>query len=129
MGPALYLLSESYVFTFSERREQAIIRLLQLTRTWRHFYLTLERMHPLAQPTSAHDALKRIRSFLTRGQREDFSNFIDALAGFTDQAPANTQLSIAPWSKVSPYNQHKFAALTHARKHWSSADGGPTMIA
>ncbi|MFG8727733.1 hypothetical protein ACEPUM_30890 [Pseudomonas aeruginosa] len=126
MGPAIYTLGVSYVLTYSEDRERAIIRLLRLVRTWRHFYLTLERVNERGERQSAMEGLKHIRGFLNDQQTREFSRFIDTLAAHTGQAPVNTQLAMSPWTLIPP--NHKYEVLLAAHNN-EIRRNGPTMQA
>lgn len=116
MGPAIYTLGVDYVLTYSEDRERAIIKLLRAVRTWRHFYLTLERVNESGARESAEDGLKHIRSFLNDQQTREFSRFLDALAAYTGQAPVNTQLAMSPWNPVLPHNKHQVLVTAHNKE-------------
>lgn len=116
MGPAIYTLGVDYVLTYSEDRERAIIKLLRAVRTWRHFYLTLERVNESGARESAEDGLKHIRSFLNDQQTREFSRFLDALAASPGQAPVNTQLAMSPWNPVLPHNKHQVLVTAHNKE-------------
>ncbi|RQS56672.1 hypothetical protein DID96_37125 [Burkholderia sp. Bp8963] len=126
IGPALYILGEDFKFSFSGDREKAIIKLLRCVRTWRHFFLTLERITQTGQRNSAMEGLNYLRQFLSPNQTMEFSKFIDTLAASTSQTPVNTQLAMIPWNFALPND--KYEVLMAARKNWPGS-GGPTMTA
>nr|WP_319528323.1 LysM domain-containing protein [Pseudomonas laurentiana] len=80
IGPMVYLLSESLVWSFNERREHALILLLSGIRSWRHFIEVLEHCDLKAQKVNAMESLARINSLLDGSEQNLFNRFIDGLA-------------------------------------------------
>ncbi|PLP94039.1 peptidoglycan-binding protein [Pseudomonas sp. FFUP_PS_473] len=80
IGPMVYLLSESLVWSFNERREHALILLLSGVRSWRHFIEVLEHCDSKAQKVNAMESLARINTLLDGSEQNLFNRFIDGLA-------------------------------------------------
>ncbi len=116
MGPILYELTEGYVLNYQDEWDRAAIKLLRCMRSWRHFYLTLEHMHPMAQQVPAIDSLQRLSGHLTPRQLHEFILFIDQLGASTRQTAANELQPMVPWSHVSVNG--KFEQIRMAQARW-----------
>lgn len=122
LGPALYVLSDFYLFAFKNQTEKAIVHLLKQVSSWRQFYLILERMHPTAEVVSAVDSVKRIRSYLSRAQAQEFSNFIKRLAEHAGEAvPGQPLPQWLPWQPMNANDKYK--TLLAAREIWAPEGG------
>ncbi len=129
LGPALYLLSESYIFRSANETEKAIVQLLKQIGTWRQFYLVLERMDPTAQVVSAVESVERIRSYLSGPQSRDFSNFIKHLASRTNEAEPGRPLSLPEWKPWQPMHANdKYETLLAARESWKRPNEGGRYV-
>ncbi|PLP95985.1 peptidoglycan-binding protein [Pseudomonas sp. FFUP_PS_473] len=80
MGPMVHLLTESYVESFEDTQEKALVMLLSALRSWRQFIEVLEHCDPQARKVNAMESLARINALLDWRQQDEFNNFIDALA-------------------------------------------------
>ncbi|POA20234.1 hypothetical protein C1886_09315, partial [Pseudomonas sp. FW300-N1A1] len=122
LGPVLYMLSDFYLFAFKNQTEKAIVHLLKQVSSWRQFYLILERMHPTAEVVSAADSVKRIRSYLSRAQAQEFSNFIKRLAEHAGEAvPGQPLPQWLPWQPMNANDKYK--TLLAAREIWAPEGG------
>ncbi|MGX1127039.1 LysM peptidoglycan-binding domain-containing protein [Pseudomonas sp. HLS-6 TE3448] len=79
MGPMVHLLTESYVESFEDTQEKALVMLLSALRSWRQFIEVLEHCDPQARKVNAMESLARINALLDWHQQDEFNNFIDAL--------------------------------------------------
>jgi hypothetical protein len=81
VGPMLYVLSESYVESFHEYQEKAIVLLLShLYRRWRHFIEALEHCSSNGAKVNAMESLNRLNRLLDGRQQQEFNQFIERLA-------------------------------------------------
>ena len=76
----VHLLTESYVESFEDTQEKALVMLLSALRSWRQFIEVLEHCDPQARKVNAMESLARINALLDWRQQDEFNNFIDALA-------------------------------------------------
>lgn len=115
VGPMLYALSESYVDSFHEYQEKAIVLLLShLYRRWRHFIEALEHCSADASKVNAMDSLNRLNRLLDGQQQMEFNRFIEQLAvrGLPSSTEVNPTLMMA-WTPIDPW--HKRDILLAAR--------------
>jgi murein DD-endopeptidase MepM/ murein hydrolase activator NlpD len=93
VGPMLYVLSESYVESFQEYQEKAIVLLLShLYRRWRQFIEAMEHCSPNGAKVNAMESLNRLNRLLDGRQQQEFNQFIEQLAvrglpGSMDSSP------------------------------------------
>lgn len=81
VGPMLYVLSESYVESFQEYQEKAIVLLLShLYRRWRQFIEAMEHCSPNGAKVNAMESLNRLNRLLDGRQQQEFNQFIERLA-------------------------------------------------
>ncbi|MFK4076165.1 LysM peptidoglycan-binding domain-containing protein [Ectopseudomonas khazarica] len=81
VGPMLYVLSESYVESFHEYQEKAIVLLLShLYRRWRQFIEVMEHCSPNGAKVNAMESLNRLNRLLDGQQQQEFNRFIEQLA-------------------------------------------------
>ncbi|WP_276487832.1 LysM peptidoglycan-binding domain-containing protein [Ectopseudomonas mendocina] len=81
VGPMLYVLSESYVESFQEYQEKAIVLLLShLYRRWRQFIEAMEHCSPNGAKVNAMESLNRLNRLLDGRQQQEFNRFIEQLA-------------------------------------------------
>ena len=80
IGPMVYVLSESFVDSWNEKQEKALVLLLSHLRQWRHMLEVLEHCSPSGAKTNAMDSLDRLNSMLDGSQQRSFNRFIQRLA-------------------------------------------------
>ncbi len=98
VGPMVYVLSESFVNSWDESQESAIVLLLSHLRSWRHMIEVLEHCSPNGQKVSSMASLERINSILDGTQQRSFNRFIQRLA--VNQPPSSG--AMLAWQPVSP---------------------------
>ena len=69
IGPMLYLLTESFVESWAEDQEKAVVLLLSHLRNWRHFIEVLEHCSKSGSKTKAMDSLNSINALLDGGEQ------------------------------------------------------------
>ena len=111
MGPMVHLLTESYVESFEDTQELALVKLLSVLRSWRQFIEVLEHCDPQARKVNAMESLERINALLDWRQQDEFNCFIDALA--VDRSHLQGERKAA-WTP-GPY-RHKTNTLLAARR-------------
>ncbi|MGE4405864.1 LysM peptidoglycan-binding domain-containing protein [Pseudomonas sp.] len=80
VGPMLYALSESYVESFHEYQEMAIVLVLShLYRRWRQFIEVMEHCSADASKVNAMESLNRLNRLLDGQQQQEFNHFIEQL--------------------------------------------------
>ncbi|UTH31602.1 LysM peptidoglycan-binding domain-containing protein [Ectopseudomonas hydrolytica] len=107
VGPMLYVLSESYVESFHEYQEKAIVLLLShLYRRWRHFIEALEHCSPNGAKVNAMESLNRLNRLLDRQQQQEFNRFIEQLAvrGLPDAVDASSNVMLA-WTPTEAWRK------------------------
>lgn len=80
IGPMLYLLTESFVESWAEDQEKAVVLLLSHLRSWRHFFEVLEHCSKSGSKVKAMDSLDRINAMLDGSEQREFNRFIGTLA-------------------------------------------------
>nr|WP_319528117.1 LysM domain-containing protein [Pseudomonas laurentiana] len=111
MGPMVHLLTESYVESFEDTQEKALVMLLSALRSWRQFIEVLEHCDPQARKVNAMESLARINSLLDWRQQDEFNNFIDALV--VNQGPQQDKNMLA-WTPGS--HRYKTEVLLAAQR-------------
>ncbi|QAY92894.1 LysM domain-containing protein [Pseudomonas sp. ACM7] len=112
IGPMLYLLTESFVESWAENQEKAVVLLLSHLRTWRHFLEVLEHCSKNGSKVKAIDSLDRINALLDGSEQREFNRFIGTLAINSDSS-ARTDGMLA-WSPGLPWR--KEGVLVAARR-------------
>ncbi|WPN60073.1 LysM domain-containing protein [Pseudomonas sp. P9_31] len=80
IGPMLYLLTESFVESWAEEQEKAVVLLLSHLRSWRHFIEVLEHCSEKGNKVKAMESLNRINALLDGNEQRELNNFIGTLA-------------------------------------------------
>lgn len=112
IGPMLYLLTESFVESWAENQEKAVVLLLSHLRTWRHFLEVLEHCSKNGSKVKAIDSLDRINALLDGSEQRELNRFIGTLAINSDSS-ARTDGMLA-WSPGLPWR--KEGVLVAARR-------------
>lgn len=86
IGPMLHLLTESFVESWAEVQEKAIVLLLSHLRSWKHFTEVLEHCSKDGSKVNAMDSLNRLNSLLDGAEQQQFNRFIGTLAVNIDSA-------------------------------------------
>ncbi|WP_285410869.1 LysM domain-containing protein [Pseudomonas sp. FR229a] len=86
IGPMLHLLTESFVESWAEDQEKAIVLLLSHLRSWKHFTEVLEHCSKDGSKVNAMDSLNRLNSLLDGAEQQQFNRFIGTLAVNIDSA-------------------------------------------
>lgn len=97
LGPALYLLSETWATSWEDEQESAIVRLLTGIQRWRHFIEILEHMSPDGRKILAMTSLERLHAILDGQQQREFIRFVHNL-----QADHEQRQSLIAWTPRSP---------------------------
>lgn len=107
VGPMLYVLSESYVESFHEHQEKAIVLLLShLYRRWRHFIEAMEHCSPNGAKVNAMESLNRLNRLLDGQQQREFNRFIEQLAvrGLPGAVDASSNVMLA-WTPTEAWRK------------------------
>lgn len=80
IGPMLYLLTESFVESWAEDQEKAVVLLLSHLRSWRHFIEVLEHCSKNGSKVDAMASLNRLNMLLDGAEQQQFNRFIKTLA-------------------------------------------------
>lgn len=105
IGPMLYLLTESFVESWAEDQEKAVVLLLSHLRSWRHFIEVLEHCSEKGTKVKAMESLNRINALLDGNEQREFNKFIGTLA-INDESTLRSDSMLAwtpglPWRKES----------------------------
>jgi hypothetical protein len=111
VGPMIYLLTESFVESWAEDQEKAVVFLLSHLRTWRHFIQVLEHCSSDGKKVDALKSLNRINALLDGSEQLQFNQFIKSLA-INNDAPNST--TMIAWSPDLSWRKEK--TLIAARK-------------
>ena len=84
IGPMVYLLTESFVESWAEEQEKAIVLLLSHLRSWRHFIEVLEHCSKNGSKVNSMNSLNRLNMLLDGTEQQQFNSFIKTLAVNTD---------------------------------------------
>jgi hypothetical protein len=109
VGPMLYVLSESYVESFHEYQEKAIVLLLShLYRRWRHFIEALEHCSSNGTKVNAMESLNRVNRLLDGRQQQEFNQFIERLAvrGLPGSMDASPTVMLA-WTPTDAWRKRE----------------------
>ena len=107
VGPMLYVLSESYVESFQEYQEKAIVLLLShLYRRWRQFIEAMEHCSPNGAKVNAMESLNRLNRLLDGRQQQEFNRFIEQLAvcGLPGAVDASSNVMLA-WTPTEAWRK------------------------
>ena len=103
IGPMLHLLTESFVESWAEDQERAIVLLLSHLRSWKHFTEVLEHCSKDGSKVNAIDSLNRLNSLLDGVEQQQLNRFIGTLAVNIDSTtPAYEKIAWMPgiaWRK------------------------------
>jgi hypothetical protein len=118
IGPMLYLLTESFVESWAEDQEKAVVLLLSHLRSWRHFIEVLEHCSKSGSKTKAMDSLNRINALLDGGEQREFNRFIGSLAINSDSSMRSE--GMLAWTPGLPWRKEN---VLIAAKRSSLFDG------
>jgi murein DD-endopeptidase MepM/ murein hydrolase activator NlpD len=102
VGPMIYLLTESFVESWAEDQEKAVVFLISHIRTWRHFIQVLEHCSNDGKKVDALKSLNRINALLDGTEQLQFNQFIKSLATNNDSTSPATMIAWTPglsWRK------------------------------
>lgn len=105
VGPIIYLLTESFVESWVEEQEKAVVFLLSHLRTWRHFIHVLEHCSSDGKKVDAMRSLNRINALLDGHEQLQFNKFTKSLAVTNDTAPEKTAL--IAWQPSQTWRKEK----------------------
>ena len=105
IGPMLHLLTESFVESWAEDQEKAVVLLLSHLRSWRHFIATLECCSKNGSKVNAMDSLDRLNSLLDGMEQQQFNRFIGTLAINIDTTAPD--FGMLAWSPGLPWRKEK----------------------
>jgi hypothetical protein len=110
IGTMLFVLSESYIDSWEEVQEKAIVSLLTSIGSWHHFVKILERLSPKAEKVEAMRSLNRLNSILDGPQQDEFNRFIHHLS---ENPSGNVGSGVVAWTTTNP--NHKKEILLAAK--------------
>ncbi|MGN8125895.1 LysM peptidoglycan-binding domain-containing protein [Pseudomonas sp. 22082] len=105
VGPMLHLLTESFVDSWAEDQEQAIVLLLSHLRSWRHFVEALEHCSKNGEKVNSMDSLNRINSILDGTEQQQFNRFIKTLA--VNINSSTIEYGTLAWSPSPPWRKER----------------------
>ncbi|WP_095191167.1 LysM domain-containing protein [Pseudomonas sp. Irchel 3E19] len=105
VGPIIYLLTESFVESWAEEQEEAVVFLLSHIRTWRHFIHVLEHCSSDGKKVDAMRSLNRINALLDGHEQLQFNKFTKSLAVNNDTATEKTAL--IAWQPSQTWRKEK----------------------
>lgn len=105
VGPMLHLLTESFVDSWAEDQEQAIVLLLSHLRSWRHFIETLEHCSKNGEKVNSINSLNRINSILDGTEQQQFNRFIKTLA--VNINSSTIEYGSLAWSPSPPWRKER----------------------
>ncbi|MHC8306193.1 LysM peptidoglycan-binding domain-containing protein [Pseudomonas sp. PB3P13] len=118
IGPMLYLLTESFVESWAEDQEQAIVLVLSHLRSWRHFIETLEHCSKNGKKVNAMASLDRLNSILDGAEQQQFNRFLNTLT--VNISSSTIDYGTLAWSPSPPWRKEKTLI---AAKHSINFDG------
>ncbi|MDD0971420.1 MULTISPECIES: LysM peptidoglycan-binding domain-containing protein [Pseudomonas] len=105
VGPMLHLLTESFVDSWAEDQEQAIVLLLSHLRSWRHFIEALEHCSKNGEKVNSMNSLNRINSILDGAEQQQFNRFIKTLA--VNINSSTIEYGTLAWSPSPPWRKER----------------------
>lgn len=105
VGPMLHLLTESFVDSWAEDQEQAIVLLLSHLRSWRHFIEALEHCSKNGEKVNSMNSLNRINSILDGAEQQQFNRFIKTLA--VNINSSTIEYGSLAWSPSPPWRKER----------------------
>jgi hypothetical protein len=105
VGPIIYLLTESFVESWAEEQEKAVVFLLSHIRTWRHFIHVLEHCSSDGKKVDPTNSLNRINALLDGHEQLQFNRFIKALAA-NNETPLE-QTTLIAWQPTQAWRKEK----------------------
>ncbi len=103
IGPMIYLLTESFVESWAEKQEKAVVLLLSHLGSWRHFIEVLEHCSKNGTKVDAMESLDRLNALLDGAEQQQFNRFIGTLA---INANALTQVNgMLAWTPGLPWRK------------------------
>ncbi len=105
VGPMLHLLTESFVDSWAEDQEQAIVLLLSHLRSWRHFIEALEHCSKNGEKVNSINSLNRINSILDGAEQQQFNRFIKTLA--VNINSSTIEYGSLAWSPSPPWRKER----------------------
>jgi LysM repeat protein len=110
--------TESFVESWAEYQEKAVVLLLSHLRSWRHFIEVLEHCSKSGSKTKAMDSLNRINALLDGGEQREFNRFIGSLAINSDSSMRSE--GMLAWTPGLPWRKEN---VLIAAKRSSLFDG------
>ncbi|WDH35667.1 LysM peptidoglycan-binding domain-containing protein [Pseudomonas chlororaphis] len=116
IGPMLHLLTESFVESWAEDQENAIVLLLSHLRSWRHFIEVLEHCSKDGSKVNAMESLDRLNSLLDGAEQLQFNRFIGTLAiNINTTVP---EFGMLAWSPSLPWRKEKTLIAAKRSNHF-----------
>ncbi|MBX8542961.1 LysM peptidoglycan-binding domain-containing protein [Pseudomonas cichorii] len=106
IGPMLYVLTESFVESWAEDQEKAVVLLLSHLTTWRHFIEVLEHCSKDGSTVNAMDSLDRLNSLLDGAEQQQFNKFIGTLAAININSSPR-KIGMIAWTPGLPWRKEK----------------------
>ncbi|WP_095047529.1 LysM domain-containing protein [Pseudomonas sp. Irchel s3h9] len=105
IGPMIYLLTESFVESWAQDQEKAVILLLSHLRTWRHFIQVLEHCSKGGEKVDPMKSLNRINALLDGTEQQQFNRFIKSLA--VNSNTSNSSEVMLAWNPGLPWRKER----------------------
>tara|TARA_R110000850_G_C9935176_1_gene462424 strand:+ start:119 stop:1021 length:903 start_codon:yes stop_codon:yes gene_type:complete len=115
LGPMVFVLSESFVESWNEDQESALVLLLSGIDSWRQMFKVLEHCSPKGSRVNAMHSMDRINSILDGAQQRQFNRFIEGLAVHRDRS-RSTMLA---WQPVDPRRKRSVLIAASRTNHFS----------
>ena len=112
MGPILYVLSESFIESWEEDQEKAIVKTISTVNNWRYFIKVLERTSPTGKKVNAMNSLNRLNKILDAQQQDEFNSFIHSLL---NKSQIVSTCQIEAWTTKDPVRW--YSENGHSEKH------------
>ncbi|GAA6133148.1 LysM peptidoglycan-binding domain-containing protein [Halopseudomonas sabulinigri] len=105
LGPIVYLLSESFIESWHEKQERALVLLLSHIRSWRQMIKLLECCSPKGENVNAMDSLNRLNRLLDAREQGEFNRFMRTLS-VAQGAHSAASVGLA-WTPSAPLNKRE----------------------
>lgn len=105
IGPMIYLLTESFVESWAEDQEKAVILLLSHLSSWRHFIQVLEHCSKGGEKVEPMKSLNRINALLDGAEQQQFNRFIKSLA--VNNESTSRPAGMLAWNPGLPWRKEK----------------------
>ncbi len=116
IGPMLHLLTESFVESWAEEQEKAVVLLLSHLRSWRHFIAALECCSKDGSKVNAMDSLDRLNSLLDGMEQQQFNRFIGTLAINIDTTAPD--FGMLAWNPGLPWRKERTLIAAKRSNHF-----------